>query len=139
MWDCVRAEQADATARILVLEHDLVETKGVVAEVQAAMEAAEVEFAVTDCGTRSDSDGSDAGVGMVAEGGDAGKETDMVGQGGTDEKTMGEMVAEEFVAMEGGGFSLVSRVASVRDTLDWRTVSMDCGDGGLPWETFSGG
>ena len=85
-----------------------------VAEVRAAMEAAEVEFAVTDCGTRSSrSSVSDADVGRVVS--DMLGETILLGEqgatgevtGGSDEQE-GDCVAMEFVARADGGFSPVA-------------------------------
>ena len=52
-----------------MIEQDLAETKGILAGVQAAMDAAEVEFAVTDCGDSAESvSGSDVGVASVGSG-----------------------------------------------------------------------
>ena len=59
----VREERGPTTARIHMIEQDLAETKGILAGVQAAMDAAEVELAVTDCGESVS--GSEVGVASV--------------------------------------------------------------------------
>ena len=104
--------------------------------VGVSLEVAEVEFAMADCG----SSGSETEVGHVMAGEDGDRVEGMLqlgGQGTAKEAT--EPEAMEFVATADGGFRPVSRAAGVRGTLDWQTATMDCGNGGLPWETFPGG
>ena len=107
----MKTEQRVTNMRVGDMEAGLLEAKRVMGELREAIEAAEVEFARTDCGSRSCSSvGSEASVGEIGGGREG---ASLSGAQGTDEKMagemVGEMVAEEHVAMEGGGFRLIRR------------------------------
>ena len=107
----MKAEQRVANVRVGDMEAGLLEAKRVMGELREAIEAAEVEFARTDCGSRSYSSvGSETSVGEIGDGREG---ASLSGAQGADEKMagemVGEMVAEEFAAMEGGGFRPIGR------------------------------
>jgi hypothetical protein len=122
----VQEERGCTTTRIRMIEQDLAETKGILAGVQAAMDAAEVEFAVTDCGDQSESD-----VGVASVGSEQGCEE---GEASVVDREEGETVraamvmdADEFGAAEDGSFVPIcgGKVPTPKAaaTIDWQTLS----------------
>ena len=144
----VHLAQRDTDARVGAIETDLIATKMMAREVKLSLEAAEVEFALTDCGTRSwGSSVSDAEVGLVASdaGADMPGEAILLGEQGAtgagssgeaDETmagdTVGEMVVKEFFAMvsmaaENGGFVPICGGQTPADTGRHRQTVADTG------------
>ena len=119
----LQEEQRVTDVRVGVIEAGLAEAQRVVVELREAIEAAEVEFARTDCGSSSrSSTGLDAGVeantpfvmggnGDRHEGASSSGEqgTQDFGAGGMDPSLVDEMEDDMFVAMDGGGFRLANR------------------------------